>query len=90
MLLSLYKPTTITILKGLLFSPLNNSELDGIFSIYFTCRCGSVTVPTLEFDYSYIFIYTTLTFFSVLSPSHFILALLQSCFLSVVLIKECE
>jgi len=47
-----------------------------------------VTVPTLEFD---LLIYITLTFFSVLSPSHFILALLQSCVLStVILINECE
>ena len=42
----------------------------------------SVTVPALEFDYLYI----TLTFFSVLSPSHFILVLLQSCVLSTVVL----
>jgi len=46
-----------------------------------------VTVPTLEFDYLYMYI--TLTFFSVLSPSHFILAPWQSCVTStVVLINE--
>ena len=45
------------------------------------------TVPTLEFDYLYMYI--TLTFFSVLSPSHFILAPWQSCVTStVVLINE--
>jgi len=45
------------------------------------------TVPTLEFDYLYMYI--TLTFFSDLSPSHFILAPWQSCVTStVVLINE--
>jgi len=39
----------------------------------------------------WLFIYITLTFFSVLSPSHFILALWQSCALStVVLMNEYE
>jgi len=64
-------------------------DIGRYFSTYFTCRCGnSVTVPTLEFDYLFTI---TLTFFSVLSPSHFILALWQSCVLStVVLINEYE
>jgi len=42
---------------------------------------------TLEFDHLYMYI--TITSFSVLSPSHFILALWQSCVLStVVLIND--
>jgi len=62
-------------------------DIGRYFATYSTCRCGSVTVPTLEFDYSYI--HNTLTFFSVLSPSHSILALWESCVLStVVLINE--
>jgi len=48
----------------------------------------SVTVPTLDFDYLYILHELS---FSVLSPSHFILALWQSCVLStVVQINEYE
>jgi len=41
---------------------------------------------TLEFDHLYMYI--TITSFSVLSPSHFILALWQSCVLSTVVLMK--
>jgi len=57
------------------------------FNLFYTLMWYCVTVPTLEFHYLYNYI--TLTFFSVLLPSHFILAL--SCVLStVVLVNEYE
>jgi len=49
------------------------------------CNCSNSRICL------FIYIRLTLTFFSVLSPSHFILALWQSCVLStVVLINEYE
>jgi len=57
------------------------------FNLIYTSMWYGVIVPTLEFIYLYI--YSTLTSFAVVSPSHFILALRQSCVLStVVLINE--
>jgi len=57
------------------------------FNLFYTSMWYFVTVPTLEFDFYIflLFLYIRLTFFSVLSPSHFILAPWQTCVLRQLL-----